>query len=180
MAANIFFNLCIFIGRQIVVSYTVLYIPTYLCTIFSNFFFSGNNPLENLQQSRMPTIHVWTLQTLVTMAGNAFTLKEALLVCVTKDSMDKDAKSIYARAWAVPPMPSAEMGSANVRKDSRVSTRTYSTYLYLIIYICEKAWTWQSATEKVGEKGRQLEIFLKEVKEEGGGIDIRSVLTFLS
>ena len=61
------------------------------------------------------------------MAGNAFTLKEALLACVTKDSMDKDAKSIYARVWAVPPMPSAEMGSANVRKDSRVSTRTYST-----------------------------------------------------
>ena len=63
-------------------------------------------------------------------------------------------------------------------------TSKYTYLLYLpisyIIYICEKAWTWQSATEKVGEKGRQLEIFLKEVKEEGGGIDIRSVLTFLS
>ena len=90
------------------------------------------------------------------MADNAFTLKEALNVYVTKDSLDNGAKStISARAWLVPPMLSAEMGTANVRKDSRVS-KSISYHMY------EKAWIWQ-----LKKWEGQLEIFLKE-EEEGG------------
>ena len=140
LAANIFFNLCIFIGRQIVVSYTVLYIPTYLCTIFSNFFFQRQQSigeLATIQNANNPCLNA---PNPCNNGGQCF-YSQGSITCMCNEGFDGQRCEIdLCQSMSCPANAECRNG---VCQCSEGFTSKYTYLLYLpisyIIYICEKA-----------------------------------------